>query len=170
MDAAIWLEAPESMRKTSADVQQAFSACPFLWYSSSSSSKYSFLVLAGTEFFFFSSSKINKYYFIIFLRRPILDPKIPLMGLSQTWTRTIKGLTRREWFSGCSHMVGSSRINEEDMCWCAASLQCMAFPLVFFIFFFFFRVIRPCASRYRNVMILQKKIHFIKLSSHTGAF
>ena len=29
--------------------------------------------------FFFSSSKINKYYFIIFLRRPILDPKIPLM-------------------------------------------------------------------------------------------
>ena len=29
--------------------------------------------------FFLSSSKINQYYFIIFLRRPILDPKIPLM-------------------------------------------------------------------------------------------
>ena len=27
----------------------------------------------------FFSSKINKYYFIIFLRRPILDLKIPLM-------------------------------------------------------------------------------------------
>ena len=29
--------------------------------------------------FFHSSSKINNYYFIIFLRRPILDPKFPLM-------------------------------------------------------------------------------------------
>ena len=29
--------------------------------------------------FFLSSSKINQYYFIIFFRRPILDPKIPLM-------------------------------------------------------------------------------------------
>ena len=29
---------------------------------------------------FLSSSKINKYYFIIFLRRPILDLKIPLMN------------------------------------------------------------------------------------------
>ena len=29
--------------------------------------------------FFLSSSKINQYYFIIFLRRPILDPRIPLM-------------------------------------------------------------------------------------------
>ena len=36
--------------------------------------------------FFHSSSKINKYYFnyyfIIFLKRPILDPKFPLMTLS----------------------------------------------------------------------------------------
>ena len=43
--------------------------------------------------FFFSSSKINKYYFIIFLRRPILDPKIPLMinqedGRSQSTKKT----------------------------------------------------------------------------------
>ena len=29
--------------------------------------------------FFHSSSKINNYYFIIFLRRPILDLKFPLM-------------------------------------------------------------------------------------------
>ena len=31
--------------------------------------------------FFFSSSRINKYYFIIFLRRPILDLKFPLMTM-----------------------------------------------------------------------------------------
>ena len=30
--------------------------------------------------FFHSSSKINNYYFIIFLRRPILDLKFPLMS------------------------------------------------------------------------------------------
>ena len=30
--------------------------------------------------FFHSSSKINNYYFIIFLWRPILDLKFPLMG------------------------------------------------------------------------------------------
>ena len=39
-----------------------------------------------TSSFFHSSSKINKYYFnyyfIIFLKRPILDPKFPLMTLS----------------------------------------------------------------------------------------
>ena len=29
--------------------------------------------------FFDSSFKINKYYFNVLLRRPILDPKIPLM-------------------------------------------------------------------------------------------
>ena len=66
-------------------------------------------------------------------------------------------------------MVGSSRINEEGRCWCAARFQCMSFPWVFF-FFFFFRVFLPCTSRYRNVVPFQKKIHFIKLSSHTGAF
>ena len=32
--------------------------------------------------FFFSSSKINKYYFIIFLRRPILDLRFPLIGFT----------------------------------------------------------------------------------------
>ena len=83
-------------------------------------------------------------------------------------TRTIKGLKRREWFYGCSHMVGSSRINEEGRCWCAASFQCMSFPWV--LLFFFFRVFLPCASRYRNVVLFQEKGHFIKLSSHTGAF
>src|SRR5882757_7378190 len=33
--------------------------------------------------FFHSSSKINNYYFIIFLRRPILDQKFPLMFSNQ---------------------------------------------------------------------------------------
>ena len=32
--------------------------------------------------FFHSSSKINNYYFIIFLRRPILDLKFPLMYMN----------------------------------------------------------------------------------------
>ena len=40
--------------------------------------------------FFLSSSKINQYYFIIFLRRPILDPKIPLMRTgSWKWLRKV---------------------------------------------------------------------------------
>ena len=88
--------------------------------------------------------------------------------ISHLNTRTIKGLKRTEIFSGCIHMVGSSRINEEGMCWCATSLQCLAFPLVLFILFF--RFILPCTSRCINVMFLQKKSHFIKLSSHSGTF
>ena len=32
------------------------------------------------KYFFLSSFKINKYYFIIFLRRPILDLKFPLIA------------------------------------------------------------------------------------------
>ena len=44
----------------------------------------------------------------------------------------------------------------------------MSFHLIFFIFFF--RVIIPCARRCSNVMFLQKKSHFIKFSSHIGAF
>ena len=83
-------------------------------------------------------------------------------------TRTIKRLQGVEWFSGCNHMIGSSRITEEGMCYWAASLQCMA--CLFMFFSFFSMVILPCASRYNNVMFLQKKSHFINCSSHTRAF
>ena len=35
--------------------------------------------------FFHYSSKINNYYFIIFLRRPILDLKFPLMNVADLY-------------------------------------------------------------------------------------
>ena len=62
-------------------------------------------------------------------------------------------------------MIGSSRINKEDMCCWAVGLQCMtSFEVIFNVLCL---VILPCASRCNSVMFL--KSHFINLSSHAGA-
>ena len=53
--------------------------------------------------FFFSSSKINKYYFIIFLRRPILDLKIPLM----TWDFIL-------YMSALDNAIAGVLVQEDD--------------------------------------------------------
>ena len=58
--------------------------------------------------FFHSSSKINNYYFIIFLRKPILDPKFPLMfsgEFKKIKPPTLNGETEKgkeveSWLSG----------------------------------------------------------------------
>ena len=47
----------------------------------------------NTKSSFFLSSKINQYYFIIFLRRPILDPKIPLI-FHMSWVHLLSLIFR----------------------------------------------------------------------------